>query len=176
MIVLKFNRTIGALLIAIIAATIGAVVVFQQLAMKTAKSVIPSTAVLEPAAPSYIGNSSIYLISAKPYYGTYRGTAVFMINVTVRNDYSLQQPPPIIFPPSFNGSRVFFILYADLYDKNGARINSNLYFPAGEPFTYWMVDLNDGQTTSLAIYMATSSRDVDHYSLILEYLEGIPPA
>ncbi len=35
MIVLKFNRTIGALLIAIIAATIGAVVVFQQLAMKT---------------------------------------------------------------------------------------------------------------------------------------------
>ncbi|MGA2385503.1 MAG: hypothetical protein ABSG33_03105 [Candidatus Bathyarchaeia archaeon] len=172
---MKFSRTLGALLIVIIAVTIG-VVVFQQLAMKPANSVSPSTAVLEPAAPGYIGNSSIYLISAKPYYGTYRGTAVFMINVTVRSDYTLQQPPPNIIQPQFNGSRVFFILYADLYDKNGARINSNLYYPAGEPFGYWMVELNDGQTTSLAIYMATSSRDVDRYSLIFRYLEGIPAA
>ena len=171
---MKFSRTLGALLIAIIVATIAAVVVFQHLAMKPANSVSPSTAILEPAAPSYIGNSSIYLISAKPYYGTYQGTEVFMINVTVRNDYSLQQPPPNSIQPQFNGSRVYFILSAYLYDKNGARINSNLYGPAGGPITYWEVELNDGQTTSLAVYMATSSRDVDHYSLTFVALGGSP--
>ena len=168
---MKLNRTIGALLVIIIAAAIGAVVVFQQLAMKPANSVIPSTAVLEPAAPSYIGNSSIYLISAKPYYGTYQGTAVFMINVTIRNDYTPQQPPPNTIPP--NDNVTWFILYAHLYNKEGAQINSTVYTPIGPPGLYWQVSLNDGQNTSLTIYMATNSRDVDHYTLWFGYLEGI---
>ncbi len=140
--------------------------------MKPANSVTPSTAVLEPAAPGYIGNSSIYLISAKPYYGTYQRTTVFMINVTVRSDYTLQQPPPNTYPPEVNVT--YFILYAKLYDIKGAQINSTLYTPSGPPSLYWQVFLNDGQTTSLTIYMATNNRDVDHYTLTFGYLGGIP--
>jgi len=164
------TRLFAALLIIVIivaiVVVIGVIFVFRQ-----QNSFSPSSAVLEPAAPSYIGNSRIYLISAKPSYGIYQGTAVFMINVTVRNDYSLQQPPPNLNPPFYNGSTAFFVLSAHLYDKNGARINSNLY---GSTITYWEVELNDGQTTSLVVYMATSSRDVDHYTLNFIALGGSP--
>jgi len=168
----KLSRTVGLLLIAVLAVAVG-FVVFQQLAMKPANSVSPSTAVIEPAAPGYIGNSSIYLLSAKPYYGTYHGTAVFMVNVTVRNDYTAQLPPPNIIP-QFNGTSVYFILVANLSDKNGVQINSRLYMSQTEPPDYFENFLNSSQTTSLTIYMVTSQRDVSTFTIAFNWLGAAP--
>jgi len=166
---MKLNRLFGALLIIVVAVAIVVFIVFQQ-----QNSFCPSRAVLEPAAPGYIGNSSIYLLSAKPYYGTYHGTPVFMITVTVRNDYTAQQPPPNQLSGINSTGEAWIILAADLYEKNSVQIRSGLYTSSGVPPNYFQVGLNSGQTTSLTIYMETNNRDVEHYTLILGWLGAFP--
>ena len=164
---MKLNRLFGALLIIVVAVAIVVFIVFQQ-----QNSFCPSRAVLEPAAPGYIGNSSIYLLSAKPYYGTYHGTPVFMVDVTVRNDYTAEQPAPSPFPGWAPGE-VNFLLRANLYSKT-AQINSQIYVQNGaEPF-YYDITMGSGETTSFSIYMVTSQRDVENYTLTFEFLSGYP--
>jgi hypothetical protein len=170
---MKLSRTFGVLLIAVVAVAVG-LVVFQQLAIKPVNSFSPSTAVVEPAAPGYIGNSRIYLLSAKQYYGTYHETAVFIVNLTVRNDYTAQQPPPNPLGWNITDARAYFILLANLYDKNGVQINSHEYSSQAEPDNYFQVSLSSNKITSLTIYMVTSNRDVDHYTLVFGWLGATP--
>lgn len=170
---MKFGKKALAILLVIVIAIAIGVVVFFQLTAKPVASVGTSAAIVEPPAPSYIGNSSIYLLSANSSYGTCDGTPCFIVNVTVRNDYTSQQPPPNNFTESSSGE-AWFILIAKLYDKNGAQINAQEFIPPQEHPNYNQVGLNSGETTSLNIYMDTTNHDVDHYSLVFGYLGSIP--
>ena len=168
------KKILSIALACIIVVSIGTVK-YLWLNAKSTATIIPSTANDEPAAPSYIGNSSIYLLSANSSYGTYDGTSVFMVNVTVRNDYTLQQQPPNNSSASGTGE-AYFILLANLYDKNNTQINAQEYIPPQDHPDYSQVSVNSGGTTSLTIYMATSNRDVEHYSLAFGYLGAVPIA
>ncbi|MGA3059605.1 MAG: hypothetical protein ABSD92_04460 [Candidatus Bathyarchaeia archaeon] len=91
---MKFrSRTLGIILVTVIVIAAG-VVVLLELAAESISSVGPSATTVEPPTPSYVGDSSIYLLSANPSYGKYDEITCFIINVTVRNDYTPQQPPP----------------------------------------------------------------------------------
>lgn len=176
---MKLNRLFGALLIIVVVVAVGVVIVFTQLNQQQ-NSFSPSKAVLEPPAPGYIDNSGIYLLSAKPYYGNYHGTPLFIVNVTVRNDYTAENPPPnaIAGNVGFNGSTVFLLLYANLYNENG-HINSQIYVPGGDnsgytPFDYYVAELGSGENASLSIYMVTSQRDVEKYTLTFGWLDAVP--
>lgn len=121
------KKTLAILLVMVIAIAIGVVVFFQSTA-KPVANIGASSAIVEPPAPSYIGNSSIYLLSANSSYGIYDGTPCFIVDVTVRNDYTSQQPPPNNFTESSSGE-AWFILIAKLYDKNGTQINAQEFIP-----------------------------------------------
>jgi len=172
---MKLNRFFGALLIIVVVVAVGVVIVFEQLNQQQ-NSFSPSTAILELPAPSYIDNSSIYLLSAKPYYGNYHGTPVFMINVIIRNDYTPENPPPDA-PPNetsgFGSGEVNVIFTAHLYSKT-AQINSYMYLGNGEEPGDYDLTLSSGQTTTWSIYMVTSQRDVENYTLAFEWLSAIP--
>jgi hypothetical protein len=97
---------------------------------------------VKPISPHYLrttpdlfGNfteTKIFLLDATPRYGYYnetvqpnnpafpkvqKGDPVFIINVTLRDDYTLENPPPGGFGGN-NASTI--ILKTQLYDKNGA--------------------------------------------------------
>ena len=174
---MKFSKKALAILIFIlIAVAIGALVFFQspKKLLGGVRSVSPSSAIIEPAAPSYIGNSSIYLLSANSSYGIYDGAPVFIVNVTVRNDYTPQQPPPNNFNSANSTGKAFFILHANLYDKNGTQINSREFIPPQLHPDYNQVDVSSGETVSLSVYMATPSHEVDHYIMVFGYLGALP--
>jgi hypothetical protein len=43
----------------------------------------------------YLAGSKLFLLSANATYGTHNGQECFIIDATVRNDYTAQQPPPL---------------------------------------------------------------------------------
>ncbi len=171
---MKFRRrTLGIILVMVMVIAIG-VVVFLQLTANSTASVGPSVAVVEPPAPSYIGNSSIYLLSANASYGKYYGTLCFIINVTVRNDYTPQQPPPNN-PTQENNGYAWFILIAKEYDKNSTQINAQEFIPPDSHPNYNQQGLSSGETLSFNIYMTTTQQhDVDHYELEFGWLGAFP--
>ena len=88
MVNIKFSKKIIAILLAIgLATTIGLIIFFQLPQESNAK--------VEPAAPSYIANSKILLLSANSSYGYICGnpfSPCFIVRVTIRNDYTSQDP------------------------------------------------------------------------------------
>jgi hypothetical protein len=143
------------------------------LVMTLLQSAEQSSTNVRPLTPGYIDNSKIFLLSSNSSYGYYYGSPCFMIGVTVRNDYTAQQPVP---DNAFanNSGLAWFILTAKLYDKNGIMIDSQSLLPPDSFPNYNQVSLVSGETLSLNIYMATARRDVDHYDLGFGYLGAIP--
>jgi hypothetical protein len=142
------------------------------LVMNLLQSAEQSSTNVRPLAPGYIDSTKIFLLSSNSSYGYYYGSPCLIIGVTVRNDYTAQQPVPDHI--ANNSGLAWFGLTAKLYDKNGAIIDSQSLRPPDSFPTYWQVSLASGETLSLNIYMATTRRDVDHYDLDVGYLSDIP--
>jgi hypothetical protein len=99
------------------------------------------------------------------------GEPCVIINITIRNDYSTQYPPPN--PNPHDPTQVFVILTATLY--NGAnQINSTdllRMFPNAGASTY----VNSGENATLSLYLATNQRDVTSFQIVPVSIGGVPP-
>ena len=194
------KKALAILLVIIIAVTVGTVI-FLQLTEKSMVSIGPSAAIVEPAASSYLDNSSIFLISATSAYGTYpftsavspklgstpvirEGDSCFIINATIRNDYTLENLPPNQEGTEYyaNGTTVnipsagvYVFLTALIYDKQGRILQATdvtppYGYPSGGAFVY----LQSGENATLTIYLATSRQDINHFDIIVRYIGVIP--
>jgi hypothetical protein len=130
-----------------------------------------STAKIEPMAPSYIDSSKIFLLSANSSYSHNGLTHCFVVHLSVRNDYTLQHP---VDNETVMQGYTWFILYAKLYDKNGNQISSQPFIPSGQIPSYNQQSLSVNETASLDVSMATTSHDVDHYTLAFGWLGSFP--
>ena len=165
---IKFSKKILAILLAIIILSAIGLIVFFQLPQE-------STAKVEPAAPSYIDNSKIFLLSATSSYGYIGGNPLspcFIVKATIRNDYTPQQP----VDNSYNNSQgtAWFIMYAKLYDKNGNQIQSQSYIPPNGHPNSNQQNISSNETKTLSILMVTSNRNIDHYTLAFGHIGTFP--
>ena len=153
---------------------------------------------VKPISPNYLrtipdlfGNSSeakIFLAEANPRYGYYnetvlpnnpdfpevrKGDPVFIINVTLRNDYTEDNPPPGGFDYN-NGSII--ILKTLLYDKNGAIEARDVTppYPGGFHVSSQSYEIKRGETISFDVYMLTTNREIDRFELYLYYIYSSP--
>jgi len=108
---------------------------------------------------------------ANSSYGYNGFTPCFTVHITVRNDYTPQNP---VDNEAHMTGYAWFILFAQLYDKNGNQIEAWQYMPPNSHPNYNQQGLQSGETTSLTINMATTSHNVDHYSLVFGWLGSFP--
>lgn len=129
-----------------------------------------------PSLPSQDnGDSRLFLISATAKYGVYSGQDCFIINATLRNDYSPQQPPPNGFNGNHESGTVYFIIMAKLYAQNqqisAAEITEPYVMPVpGSP----QHSLGADETGWFELYLTTSSKNVESYKIDLVAIGGIP--
>ena len=170
---MRFGKKAFAILLIIIALAAVGVVAFLQLTAKPLSDRSLSVPSVEPPPPTYIANSSIYLLSVNPSYGTYDGSSCFIINVTVRNDYTPEHPVPDN-AYSNNPGLAWICLTAQLYAPNGNKIEAkDISGPNLLPFNLPQYSLDSDQTFSIIIYMNPASHDIDHYTLDLVYLGAL---
>ncbi len=139
------------------------------------------------AAESFVSATRIFLVSATTYYGYSNGTRkspnpaegniinkgdpIFIINVTLRNDYNSENP----LTPS-QDNHAFIFLTATLNSQSGT-VNATDVSPtnAGAPPIGAFLGLNSGETASVEIWMATSNRNIDRYEINLSVFGIAPP-
>jgi hypothetical protein len=149
------------------------------------------------AIPRYLSyndmTSKIYLIDSITSYDktneTYatadgqiveKGTSLFVITMTLRNDYTSDNPAPPLNnqdQTSPADGTAYLYLTAQLYDKDGKLNATNVSmsdFSLPTKSGTGLV-LSSGQTTSIKIYMATSQTNINRYELNLYFLgDSIP--
>jgi hypothetical protein len=118
----------------------------------------------------YLDSSKLFLISAYSYYGKYDGQECFIIEATVRNDYTAQQPPPMDNYPGNSSGIAYFGLTAKLYVKNTTIQSEDL--DQGAPLGVPQIGLGSGDTYVVEIDMATSNHNIDNYTINLVGLAG----
>ena len=133
-----------------------------------------ATRIFLVSATTYYGYSNETLKSGNPTEGNIinKGDPIFIINVTVRNDYNPENPLPLS-----TDNHAFIFLTATLYSQN-VTIKAKDVSPTNPqvgPFLTAFVGLNSGETASVEIWMATANRNVDHYEINLDVF-GIAPA
>jgi hypothetical protein len=153
--------------------------------------VAPKGAPFTPHYISYRGNpSKIYVAAAATSYSKVnesysaegqevkKGTPLFIVSVTLRNDYTADDLPPP------NGTQVFpadgtayLYLNAQLYDKNGLVNATNVSvsdFSVPKTIGTGLV-LASGQTASTDLWIATDNTKINQYYLTLVFLgDSIP--
>jgi hypothetical protein len=137
--------------------------------------------------------SKIYFIEALTSYGnaneTYttpdgqiveKGTPLFVITMTLRNDYTADNPAPPLHnqqQTSPADGTAYLYLTAKLYDKDGQLNATNVsvsdFSLTAAPGTGLV--LSSGQTAPVNIYMATSQTNINKYEVNLYFLgDSIP--
>ncbi len=149
------------------------------------ESVPPSSSQAELANTGYLklpsvptvdrGISKLFLVSATSSKGIRNGQECYIINATIRNDYSAQQPPSDSIEGSDQVGEVYFILHANLY-ANGEQVAApevteprTMPVP-GSPQRF----LEAGQTGWFEMDLATSNRRVDSFRISLVAVGGVP--
>jgi hypothetical protein len=122
----------------------------------------------------YFAGSKLFLLSANATYGTHDGQACFIIEASVRNDYTAQQPPPMDNFPSNSSGAAYFGLTAKLYDNNTQIVANDVTSPGSAPLGVPEIGLGSGRTCKVEIDMATSNRNVNNYSIELVDIAGYP--
>ncbi len=142
---------------------------------------------LEPQTPHYLslnGNpSKIYIVSATPSYGlanqTYisadgqkilKGNRLFTINLTLRNDYTNEDPPPSMGTPvSPVDGTAYICLNFTLQNKNGFVNSINVTPPdfSSQSSDKTGLVLASGQTNSVEICLATNQTDISQFDVNL---------
>ena len=150
-------------------------------------SVIPNYLVYNDEA------SKIYLINSFTSYSntneTYaiadgqiveKGTPLFVITMTLRNDYTSDNPAPPLQnqdQTSPADGTAYLYLTAQLYDK-GNKLNATNVSVSDFSLTTASgtgLVLSSGQTTSVNIYLATSQTNINKYEVNLYFLgDSIP--
>jgi hypothetical protein len=181
--------TIAVAIVLIIVFVVIPQIELQQLA------VTPVVGSIQPVAGHYLpygGNDSrIFLVSSSLSVGTYpydtrtdmaypykvvvvEGEPCVIINVTIRNDYSPDNPPPNYDPDWGNSTSVH--LTADLYSGTTKVAATDLLRvgrpPNGGAFTL----LEPGESKTLRVFLAVQSREeITSYKVEAFIISGIEP-
>ena len=122
----------------------------------------------------YLSGSKLYLISANASYQTINGKACLVINATVRNDYTFQEPPPMDNSGINSTGTAYFGLTAILYEGHKVVSSEDVTNIGATPLGVPQNSLESGQTSVIQIDMATSNHNVDNYSIYLIAIAGYP--
>jgi hypothetical protein len=137
--------------------------------------------------------TKIFLMAAAPSYGVYpypsvtgkgsnpdihTGDPCLIINVTVRNDYTRQDPPPIAISDMESQCDAFTALTATLFDKDSKGIeatNVTPEYPAIPPqLGAPTIHLESGEIYSFSMYLATPNRTVNRFNIKILYVSSLP--
>jgi hypothetical protein len=155
-----------------------------------------STSNIKPVKSEYLnfrsdGVSKIFLVSAEPKYAywtnndthmdwfingpvIHKGDPVFIVNLTVRNDYTQNDSAGIVSRvDSQNRSSLGFTV--TLFDKNNHVIEALQAYP--QTVTQLNVSFfvfESGETESFKLYFATGNRSIDHYEVFVAYVSSMP--
>ena len=130
----------------------------------------PSIAKLNNAG--YLSGSKLYLISGNASYEKINGKACLVINATVRNDYTSQDPPPMDNSGINSTGMAYFGLTAILYEGNKIISSEDVTSTGSSPLGVPQIGLGSGKTAVIQIDMATSTHNVDSYSIYLIMVAG----
>jgi hypothetical protein len=150
--------------------------VFQRISNTTSGTIFESaTRIFLVFATTYYGYANETVKSPNPTEGNIisKGDPIFIINVTLRNDYKPQNPLPL----SADNNYAYIFLTATLYSQN-VTINAKDVSPTDPQvggFLTASLGLNSGETASVEVWMSTANRNIDNYKINLDVF-GIPPA
>jgi hypothetical protein len=104
----------------------------------------------------------------------HKGDPIFLVNATVRNDYTQNDKSGIV--SVLEGNSSFVVLTITLYDKSGNVINALQAYPqvdtdyfGGSVFTV------DNCSNTVEIYLSTNKWSIDHYRVFVAYASSMPP-
>ncbi len=149
--------------------------VFQSISNSSAGTIFESaTRIFLVSATTYYGYANETLKAGNPTEGNIinKGDPIFIINVTLRNDYNPENPLPLS-----TDNYAFIFLTATLYSQN-VTINAKDVSPTNPevgPFLTAFVGLSSRETASVEVWLATDNRNIDHYEINLSVF-GTPPA
>lgn len=196
---LKRKLVILAVILAVSVILVSEFWIIPQIFHKSSQVVTPVIGPFPPAAGYYLpyrGNiSRIFVVSTSISSGFYpyptrsaigqtggppvveKGEPCVIINVTVRNDYSAQYPPPAQFPNSPTPAFAYVFLTAKIFSGNN-EINATDLTNVGLPPTSWSsAGLNAGETQTISIYLATTSKSkITSFQIVPVWIGGIPLA
>jgi hypothetical protein len=137
---------------------------------------------------SYGGNASkIFVVSTNASYGRYpyptftlfngsvvkNGEPCCIINVTIRNDYSTQYPPP--YSQSDKPTLAYVFLTAQIFNHknqiNAMDVSPPLNLANGGAYA----SLSSGENTTLTIYLATNNMGITSFQIVTRFIVGLPP-
>ena len=198
----RFGRKEKLIILAVVLAAAVLLVsefwVIPQISSKSPHVVTPAIALFPPLAGYYLayrGNiSRIFVVSTSISSGFYpyptrsaigqtggppvveKGEPCVIINVTVRDDYSAQNPTPQ-FPNSPTPAWAWVFLTAKIFSGNN-EINATDLTNVGQPPDSWSyASLNGGETETISIYLATTSKsEITSFQIVPVWIGGIPLA
>ncbi len=112
--------------------------------------------------PGYIPNSRLYLVSANASYGVFNSQACFIINATIRSDYSAENPPP---NGNSNSTTAYFGITAILYHHDSIVSATGVGGASIPPLGVPQHALKQNETETFEIYMATNAHNIDGYAI-----------
>jgi len=98
-----------------------------------------------------------------------KGEPCVVINVTIRNDYSVEYPPPAQEPGSPTVASVFFT--AEIFNGSNEINATDMTHVGLFPNSWSFVSLNCGETKTLSIYLATASKgEITRFEIFTIYI------
>ena len=139
--------------------------------------------------PSFKGEKEtmIFLVSTdNPRYGFYEGSDAdwfggevhegdpcFIVNVTVRNDYTTDTLWTDEDSPSNLYNR-YVKLTAYLYNKQGGVDADDVTYPINSLHGGHVFAVEPGETDSVKLYLATDRKDIKRYEIYVAYIGPLP--
>ncbi len=146
-----------------------------------------------PVGPHYLpfvqvswrdaNETKVFLEAANPRYGYYKnvtnggafpkGVPCFIVSVTVRNDYTNNDPPPTNHL-DYNFSRYGYYIYfvASVYNKDGTVDAKGLAISQqsgwfGNIYPINFIRINSGETRTFDVYIATEKRNTERFEILV---------
>jgi hypothetical protein len=193
----KQKFIILAVILAVSAILLSEFWVIPQIFHKSPQVVTPVIGLFPPGAGyylSYRGNiSRIFVVSTSISSGSYpyptrsaigqtggppvveKGEPCVIINVTVRNDYSTKYPPSPQYPGLPTLAYVF--LTAKIFSGNNEINATDLTRVGMPPDSLSYASLKGGETATISIYLATTSKsEITSFQIVPAWIGGIPLA
>lgn len=135
---------------------------------------------MEKPSKIYIASASTSKVTADQTYETQtgqeipKGTQLLQLQVTLRNDYSIENPPPALsnIPVAPVDGTAYLCLAVNLYNKDGAvapMILSPSAFSITSPNQSGLV-LASGQTTNVSLLLSANNLDINRFEVALVFL------
>ena len=198
---LKRKLIIVAAALAVSAVLLSAFWIIPQVSHNALSQIVkPVVGPMQPVAGYYLpyrGNTSrIFVVSANVTSGFYpyptrtalgsqpgsppvveNGEPCVIINVTIRNDYSAQYPPPNPQLDSTTPGFAWVFLTAKIFNGNNEINATDLTQVGLPPDSLSFASLNSGETKTVSIYLATTSKsEITSFQIVPAWIGGFPLA